>query len=520
MERFNSEKISSKQISILDNNAEWLGIPKSHLMECAGYSFAMEIINKYQLDHSKLVLILCGTGNNGGDGFVIARHLSSMGIICKIILVGNSEQIRTEEAKLNWKIITNSLKYSIEYEIVNDSSKIKEYYDKILEKKIKYYLIVDGLLGTGIKGKIREPISSAIDLINNLRVEQNISVVSIDVPSGLDPNTGNIEDKAVKSNLVISFHRNKKGLDIENEYIDEIIIKSIGIPEEANLFVGRGDLLPTLKKRDFNSHKGEFGRMLVIGGSKNYSGAPAYSSLTGINFGIDLVITYTPQVIADILRNYSPNMIVRSSPGDWLNMNSYNEILWLSDWANAILIGPGLGEEKETEELLVNVLKKFREDKKSFVLDADALKLVKNHNELLKGQNCILTPHENELKIMTQTKISSYKEISRRGSDVLKIAKKLGVTLLLKGSYDYISNGKLLKINKTGCPEMAIGGTGDVLAGLCTSFLATGNNIFKSACSGAFLNGYIGEYIKEKIGPRFTAMNIIENINNSILNLI
>ncbi|MBY9007242.1 MAG: NAD(P)H-hydrate dehydratase [Candidatus Lokiarchaeota archaeon] len=520
MERLNSEKISSAQISILDNNTEWLGIPKTHLMECAGYSFAMEVIRKYYLDRTKTVLILCGTGNNGGDGFVIGRHLSSVGIKCKIILIGTPEKIRTKEAKLNWEIIYNSLNYSIENKIIKDSSEIKEYQNKILKGQTKYNLIIDGLLGTGIKGKLKEPISSAIDFINTLKLERNIPVVSIDVPSGLNPNTGDVEDKAIKANLVITFHRNKTGMNIDNEYIEEIIIKPIGIPEEAFIFIGRGDLLPTLKKRNYNSHKGEFGRMLVIGGSKNYSGAPAYSSLTGINFGIDLVITYTPHVIADILRSYSPNMIVRSSPGDWLNMKAYNEIALLSDWAYAILIGPGLGEEKETEELLVNLLKKYKNDKKKFVLDADALKLVRNHHDLIKGQNCILTPHENELKVMTKTTIASYNNISKRSSDIFKIAKKLDLNILLKGSYDYISNGKLLKINKTGCPEMAIGGTGDVLAGLCTSFIATRNPIFESACSGAFLNGYIGEFCKKKIGPRFTAMDMITNINNSIQNLI
>jgi NAD(P)H-hydrate repair Nnr-like enzyme with NAD(P)H-hydrate dehydratase domain len=120
---------------------------------------------------------------------------------------------------------------------------------------------------------------------------------------------------------------------------------------------------------------------------------------------------------------------------------------------------------------------------------------------------------------MTDIDLPNYSKVQEIGKIVHEIANKLAVTLLVKGPYDYISNGKDLKINKTGCPEMSIGGTGDVLAGLCGCFLTTGNNPFQSACSAAFLNGYIGEYCKESLGPRFTAFDIIENINISLLNL-
>ncbi len=379
---------------------------------------------------------------------------------------------------------------------------------------------MDGLLGTGISGKIREPISSAIDAINRLNTENKIEVVSIDLPSGMNPNTGEVLHKAVKADLVIALHRIKKGLDIESEYIKEIVIRSIGIPYEAEMFVGKGDVIPTLKSRRIDNYKGQFGRMLVIGGSKNYSGAPAYTSLTGINFGIDLVITYVPEVIGDVLRSYSPNMIVRTSPGKWLNMKSLEEISVLIDWANVIVIGPGLGLQKETEELLIELLGKLQQEKKSFVLDADALKLVKNHLELLKGQRVILTPHAGELKIMTDIDLPQYNQIERRRNEILKLAKKLDTTLLIKGPYDYISDGQNVKINRTGCPEMSIGGTGDVLAGLCACFLATDNNQFQSACSGAFINGIIGEFCKKNIGLRFTTMDMIDNMNRAIKNLL
>ena len=418
---------------------------------------------------------------------------------------------------MNWKIIHENLNYSVKTEIIKDSTELGKI-RALINTDENFNVIIDGLLGTGIKGKIREPISSAIDLINMIKEEEKnrIKIVSIDVPSGLDPDTGKVIDKAVKAELVITFHRIKKGMKQNSKYIKELIEKSIGIPQEAKLFVGKGDLIPTLKVRKNDTHKGEFGRMLIIGGSKNYSGAPAYSSMTAINFGIDLAITFVPDIVGDVIRSFSPNLIVRTSSEDWLNLEALQEISPLIEWSDSILIGPGIGLEKETEDLLVKLLEKLKQENKCFVLDADALKLVKEHIDLIKGLPVILTPHEGELKIMTDIELPPYDHIDERGKIIYNLSKKLDVTLLVKGPYDYISDGNLLKINRTGCPEMSIGGTGDVLAGLCASFMATKNNRFKSACSAAFLNGILGEYCKENIGPRFTPLDMIYNINEAI----
>ncbi|MFX1389780.1 MAG: NAD(P)H-hydrate dehydratase, partial [Promethearchaeota archaeon] len=511
----------SKEMGILDNNCEWLGIPKSHLMECAGYSLAAKIMNRGYLGKNGKAIIFCGTGNNGGDGFVVARHLSSRGIKSLVILIGNPEKIRTREAQLNWNIIYNNLTYSIEVKIVRDSTELNDI-ESIIKADENFQVIIDGLLGTGIQGKMREPISSTIKLINQIKelAKDRIKVISIDVPSGLDPNTGNVYDIAVKADLVITFHKNKLGLSSNSDYINEVIERSIGIPPEASLYIGRGDLISTLKKRKKETHKGEFGKILIIGGSKNYSGAPAYCSLAAINFGIDLVITFVPRVVADVLRSYSPNMIIRSSKGDWLNTNSLEELTDLIEWADCILIGPGLGLKKETEELLVELLKIIKQYNKKLVLDADALKLVKGHLDMIKNLPVILTPHEGELKIMLDVELPPYSNLPDRSKIIQNLAKKLGLTLLIKGPFDYISNGSEIKINKTGCPEMSIGGTGDVLAGLCACFIAIKNDTFTSACSATFLNGIIGEFCKAKIGEWFTTMDMIKNINNALTQVL
>jgi len=518
MDEFNSERITSEEMGILDSNSEWLGIPKSHLMECAGYSMAMEIIKRFDLDRFSKVLIFCGTGNNGGDGFVVARHLSSFGVKSIVVLVGDPQNIRTDEAILNWNIINNYLNISIETKIIKDSSNISDI-AILLEDDKNVKLLIDGLLGTGIKGRIREPIGTSIQFINEVHKQFEIPVVSIDVPSGLDPNTGEVTDKAVKADVVVTFHRKKEGLHPKTEYIQELVVKSIGIPYEAKLFIGRGDVLPTLKQRKKDNYKGQFGRLFVIGGSINYSGAPAYASLAGIEFGCDLVITHVPEIVGDVLRSYSPNMIVRTSKGKWLGLDAEKDIMKIIDWANTVIIGPGMGTNQETEDLFVKILNQWNYADKSLVIDADGLKFIRNHFKLIKDKNAILTPHQGEFKIMTGLNLPAYDKIEERGTIIQETAKKLSATLLVKGPYDYISDGNILKINRTGCPEMSIGGTGDVLAGLCGCFLTTGNKPFQSACAAAFLNGYIGEYCKETIGSRFTALDMINNINNGLLNL-
>jgi hydroxyethylthiazole kinase-like uncharacterized protein yjeF len=516
MERFLLNKITSEELSILDNNSEWLGISKLQLMECAGYIFANHIKDHFKLNEKSKILIFCGTGNNGGDGFVIARHLASYNLPVSVFLVGLPEKINSKEAIHNWKILS-SLEYLVRINVIRDSKQLDADHN-ILDDDNDNLIIIDALLGTGIKGKLREPIASCIKMINYKKENavNNVKVASVDVPSGMDPDTGKVSDNAIKADLVITFHKSKKGLSTKSKYINELIVQPIGIPLEASIFVGKGDLLPALKKRRIDSHKGEFGKVLIIGGSKNYSGAPAYATMTAINFGCDLVITYTPSVVGDVIRSFSPNMIVRTSEGNWLNIKAFEEISWLIDWSDTILIGPGMGQKKETEELFIKILEKLKAVQKNLVLDADALKLVKNHLDLIKGKNAILTPHTGELKIIKDIEIYQYDEIEKRGLSIYNFAKEIDSILLVKGPYDYISDGKALKINKTGCPEMSIGGTGDVLAGLCASFLTTGNSAFTSACSAAFLNGYLGQYCLENVGPRFTTMDMINNLNKCI----
>lgn len=213
---------SDQMYRIEDNSHNLIGMQRVYMMENAGHGIADFIVNKFKnrLKNEKIV-VLCGTGNNGGDGFVASRHLTCYAADITVILIGLPSFIRSEEANINWKILEKM-----------DSIKIilgKELSEEIKTKIIKADIIIDGIFGTGIKGEIRYPIDHAVDLINSSRAY----IVSVDVPSGLDPNTGVVHEKCVKADATVTFHRLKKGLLRNKKYTGIVRLECIGIPPEA-----------------------------------------------------------------------------------------------------------------------------------------------------------------------------------------------------------------------------------------------------------------------------------------------
>jgi NAD(P)H-hydrate epimerase len=224
-----SKVITSEQMYMIEEKGHTLfGMSRMFMMENAGHGVADFIVDKFGSKlRGKSVVAVCGTGNNGGDAFVASRHLAGHGLSnMSIVLLGFPRDIRTQEAKTNWKIVNkmNSIK------VITPSSSRQNKLTKLMEKKIEEAdIILDGLVGTGIKGKIRQPYASAIDVINR----SNSYVLSIDIPSGLDPNNGIVIDKCIKANVTVTFHRMKKGLLKAKKYTGTVYVEKIGIPPEA-----------------------------------------------------------------------------------------------------------------------------------------------------------------------------------------------------------------------------------------------------------------------------------------------
>ena len=503
---------------VTDYNCEYLGLSRLCLMESAGKSLAEEVgkIAVYTFAKPVKVVIFTGSGGNGGDGFVAARYLLNRGYDVDIYML--KDNIRSPYSKTNLEILQNMKPRLSRLNIFN--LKTLEDIDscEIAQNADSEYVIVDGILGTGIKGNLQTNIKRAIEIIN----ESKGIVISVDVPSGMDPLTGEVNDLAVVPDYTISFHKIKTGVrDADEELVGGLVTADIGIPFEAEYFVNYGDFL-RLKNRDSSSHKGNNGRLLVVGGSKDYSGAPAIAGMAAIGAGADLVYVASPQNAADAIKSTSPDLIVKSLEGEKLSLKHLDEILELSENVDAILIGPGSGIDDETSKLFNVLVTKI---KKPIVLDADSLKqielsLIKNRDDI------ILTPHIFEFKSFFKVgddlklDIDSYdfSKVDENITEFQKIARQINGTVVVKGKYDLILSGNKFKINKSGNAGMTVGGTGDALAGISASLLSQGLSSFDSASLATFINGLAGEEAFNVKGNGFSATDLVSYIGSVIKN--
>ncbi|HID90837.1 TPA: NAD(P)H-hydrate dehydratase, partial [Candidatus Bathyarchaeota archaeon] len=449
------ETISSRRMRALEMNAEYFGISALQLMESAGRAVAEEIGSRTE---GERCLVVCGCGRNGGDGFVAARHLASLGFDVVVTLVGSEEAIRDPSTRRNWEALRRIAE--IPKAVVRDSS--------LLSMPRDVDVIVDALLGIGIKGDVRPPLLQAIRAIN----EMDGFKVAVDIPSGINPDTGEVMGEAVRADLTVTFHRPKTGLPNAKEYTGEVVVKGIGLPPPIERYVGPGDVYLVTKERVPESHKGDFGRLLIVGGSETYSGAPALAALAALRTGVDLTFIAAPERTAYEIASLAPDLITIKLRGDSLNPRNVPVIRsWLGR-VDAVVMGPGLGLRKETTQAVTDILSEIEGRDLPVLLDADGLKAFAELKRTFNISKLVLTPHAGELMLLTGRKAP--KELSERASQVRDKAKEVKATILLKGPVDVISDGLEVKYNFTGNPGMTVGGTGDTLSGIIGAFLAQG----------------------------------------------
>lgn len=457
------EVISSRDMQILDANCEYFGLKRLVLMENAGRGIAEEIAKRFG---GGKVQIFAGGGNNGGDGLVAARHLKEFDVEVYLL-----SEPKTDLAKLNLDICRKG-----GVSILNR-----------LPDEIDGDVVVDAMLGTGVRGKLREPYRTSVDMINDC----NALKVAVDVPTGLNPDSGEY-DVAVKADLTITFHKPKPGLLKARELCGKIIVKDIGIPREFERLCGAGDVAYSYTRRD-EAHKGEHGRVMVIGGG-DYTGAPALTSLAALYSGADIVTTVVPDKIKPVVASFSPNLIVKGVGGERIELKNLKEVEELVEKHDVVVAGMGVGNNPEFSEFVEELLKSC----KKAVLDAQGL-----IKDVPENCECVLTPHKGEF-------IRVFGDV-----DVKKAAKDAKAVILLKGKEDFITDGERVKINRSGNAGMTVGGTGDVLAGICGAFLCN-DDAFHAACASAFLNGFAGDICFERLGYNYTAMELINAIPEAI----
>ncbi len=461
-----------EEVPVIDKNAEYRGVPAEELMENAGRKLAQTISEEFS---ERSVLFICGTGNNGGDAYVAARHLRKTWeqVDIMVHLIKNREEIRSDIAAENFKKFQGQITEDLDWSSI--------------EKKT---IIVDAMLGTGVKGEIREPYRSVIEKINDLENP----VISVDVPSGLGA------DIKVKPQITVTFHDIKEGMTEENS--GKIEIKDIGIPQKAIDHTGPGELLlyPRSQK---DSHKGENGRLLIIGGGP-YTGAPALAAKAAYRTGVDLVHLTVPSSIAEIISGYSPDFLVHPLKGDILVEGHVKNILSISKKCDSVIIGPGLGEDEKT---LKAVKRCIDELDIPMVIDADALKAVKARG-IEFDSPAVLTPHRGEFDMLIDEK-SGDKELDEQA---IEFAKNNSVVLVVKGRKDYITDGQDHRWNDFGNEGMTVGGTGDTLSGVIGGLLSKGTSSFNAARIGAYMTCKAGDEVFDEMRWGLTPEDIIKKL--------
>jgi NAD(P)H-hydrate epimerase len=489
--RNNDNSITSREMRALEVNAEYYDISLLQLMENAGRNIAQETISRFP--KKKKITIFCGLGGNGGDGFVAARHLLAVGYSVTVILVGRGRDISHEAAVENWAIL-QSLQNKVSLIEVTDSSTIPQ---------ISTDIVIDALLGTGTKGQLKAPILQVVEFINSLEAYK----IAVDVPTGIDSDTGEVLGTAVKADLTITFHKTKMGLKEAKKYVGELMVKDIGLPKEIEHYAGPGDVYLAKKPRSPTAHKGDFGRLLVIGGSEVYSGAPTLVSLSALRTGVDLVYLAAPAKVAYAISSMSPDLITIKLDGDHLKPSNMESLKPYLNTVDAVAMGPGLGLNSETVDFVKLCVEEVEKAGKPLLLDADGLKAFANFKKPLRVP-LVLTPHVGEYTILTGETLTENQ--GERIREVKKTAKELNAVVLVKGKVDVVCDADRVKLNFTGNPGMTVGGTGDVLTGIIGGLMAQKVDPFEAAVAGAFVNGAAGDFVASEIGFHMVATDIID----------
>lgn len=487
------QDLSTREMQTLERNAEYLGVLPLQLMENAGAAVAREIVTRFAPTRS--VIIYAGIGGNGGDGMVAARHLIGFGFNVTLILVGEPTKISNRATKANWETVRR-LGSSVHLQVMTDSS---------VFEPTDHDIVVDALVGTGMKGKLKEPLASAVKTINRSKAFK----VSVDIASGMEAGTGETPGESVKPDLTVTFHAMKRGMRRRVALLGEVIVVDIGIPPKAGEWCGPGDLLAIDQSRPSDAHKGMFGRLLVVGGSETYCGAPLFVAQAAMRTGVDLAYVAAPRLTGYTIASMSPNIIVYKMEGEHLNPKNLDLIERIIGKATGIVIGPGLGLHEETATACRQILDLVQKRRIPVLIDADALKVFAESG-LKIDSPAVLTPHSGEYETLTGKKPP--KDLDLRVKHVEGFAEESGTTILLKGAVDVISDGRRTKLNGTGNPGMTVGGTGDTLSGIVGAFLSKGIEPFTAASCGAFVNGAAGDFAVSEKGYHIVPTDIIEYI--------
>ncbi len=489
---------SSEQIRSADNYAiNKLGIPGIALMENASRSIALEIIGAFDdLSAFDEFGIICGKGNNGGDGFALARHLINFGFSVNVVSLATEKELKGD-ALTNYIILKNLLKET-KQKPISHFKNLRE-----INKLQNCSFIVDALLGTGVKGDLREPYKSIIERVNQFDAIR----IAVDIPTGINADTG-AGEIAFDADLTVTMAEFKKGLFFGEGYkfSGDVVKGNIGVNPDyfdrldvSDYLIEPEDAFIGLPEREIDTHKYSAGKVLTIAGSEKYPGAAALTAKSAMAVGAGASILCFPNSAQSLVHSKLDSVVVETYDDDlngYLNGFNADELSPNIDWADVTAIGPGLGRNPATEEAVLKILKKHRN--KKFVIDADAVYALRNGNyKKVNLRNSVLTPHMHEFSDLIGASLSEIKkDILKYGKDFTKETKAY---LVLKGAPTIIftPSGEAL-INTVGNPGMSKFGVGDVLTGVIAGLIAQNKEIENSTIAGVYLHSLSADLLLEE----------------------
>ncbi|CAG1772353.1 Bifunctional NAD(P)H-hydrate repair enzyme Nnr [uncultured bacterium] len=474
---------------------EKYGISGLQLMENAGRGAADVILR--QLGGAGKAAVLCGKGNNGGDGYVIARHLHNSGVEPTVYTLCKTGELRGDAAAnaATWSKMGGETVELLSIDAVKSAS----------AQVGKADVIVDAIFGTGLSEEAAGHYAEAIRLVNGL----GRKVVSVDIPSGIDATTGAVLGEAVKAHVTATMAMPKLGLLLYpgRAHAGAVEVVDIGVPKEAvedpsvkwNL-LGPSDMTAILRPRQAESHKSSHGHLFVIGASPGMTGAVYMAGTAALRAGAGLVTAGVPESLNAILEVKTTEVMTAGLPetGRRLGASAYEEVRRLAANKTALVVGPGAGTSEELMKLIGLILD---ESNIPVVIDADGLNSFAPRIASLKEKKAqvVLTPPPGEASRLLNVKVQAI-QADRVGA-AEKLAGMTGATVVLKGAYTVIAcPGGQVFLNPTGNPGLATAGTGDILAGMLGAFLAQGYTPFEASAAAVYIHGLAGDEAKKKAG--------------------
>jgi ADP-dependent NAD(P)H-hydrate dehydratase / NAD(P)H-hydrate epimerase len=474
---------TAEEMSRADQGAQALGIPGGFLMERAGVGMARVALQAFAPERA---LVVAGGGNNGGDGFVIARELHRSGV--EVAVLATKDEYEGDPGT-NFGVLRN---LGVRFALTDELEAELERAD----------LVIDALLGTGFSGEVRKKEAHFIDGMN----ESLAPILAVDVPSGVDGATGEVHGAAVRADVTVCAHAAKVGCVISpgREHAGEVVAVDIGIPPEADvepslLLTDADSLRGRIPRTAEPAHKYSAGALLVVAGSRHTTGAPQMVVRGAERTGCGIVFLATSKSSASAVDLELTEALVHGVPEDgegYVTTAALDQILDLSGRTSALVVGPGMGTGDEGSRLVEGLL---REVESPVLLDADAVTNLAGTDALAKrSAPTVITPHAGELGRLLDT---GAKEVSAgRLRSARSAAQEHGCCVLLKGSDTLVVEDEKVAVNSTGNVALATAGTGDVLSGVIGALLSRGMDAYEASRTGAWVHGRAAELWLEETG--------------------